>query len=86
MHLFELDGFTIPAFPPVIMPVKLEPQILEPLDPLLAQLALPVPFPLITDPFAELRAPRARQGYVTVAVIGPELWQFFELICPTSGM
>ena len=34
--LSELEEFTIPAFPTIIVPVKLEPQILEPLDPSLA--------------------------------------------------
>ena len=37
VNLSELEQLTIPALPPVIVPVKLETQILEPLDPLLAQ-------------------------------------------------
>jgi hypothetical protein len=57
--LFELDEFTIPTLPSIIVPVKLEPQILEPLDPSLAKQALPVTFSLVTDPFAEFRVPRA---------------------------
>ena len=52
VSLSELDVFAITALPSVIVPVKLESQIPEPLDPLLVQQALPVPFPLVTDPFA----------------------------------
>jgi hypothetical protein len=55
--LFELEQFAIPALPSTIVPIKLEPQLLEALDPLLAQQTLPVAFPLITDPFAEFRVP-----------------------------
>ena len=86
VFLFELDEFTIPALPTIIVPVKLEPQILEPLDPLLAQQTLPVPFPLVADPFAKFRVPRAGRGNIAVAVIGPELGQLVELVCPASGM
>ena len=86
VFLFELDEFTIPAFPSIIVPVKLEPQILEPLDPLLAQQTLPVSFPLIADPFAEFRVPRAGRGNISMAVIGLELGQFVVLVCPASGM
>jgi hypothetical protein len=84
--LFELEKFTIPALPPIIVPVKLEAQILEPLDPLCAQQTLPVTFPLVTDPFAQFRVPCAGRGYVTVAIIGPELGQLVELVCPVSVM
>jgi hypothetical protein len=84
--LIELDEFTIPALPTIIVPIKLETQLLEPLDPLIAQQTLPVPFPLITNPFAEFWVPRAGRGNVAVAVVGPELSQLVELVCPASGM
>ena len=37
VNLFELDELAVPALPAIIVPVKLESQILEPLAPLLAQ-------------------------------------------------
>jgi hypothetical protein len=70
----------------IIVPVKLEPQILEPLDPSLAKQALPVAFSLVTDPFAEFRVPRAGRGNIAVAIIGPKLGQLVELVCPTFGL
>ena len=84
--LFELDEFTIPTLPSIIVPVKLEPQLLEPLDPSLAKQALPVTFSLVTDPFAEFRVPRAGRGNIAVAIIGPKLCQLVELVCPTFGL
>ena len=86
VFLFELDEFTIPALPSVIVSIKLETQLLEPMDPLLVQKVLPVPFSLVTDPFAKFRVPRAGRGNIAVAVIGPELGQLVELVCPSFGM
>jgi len=86
VFLFELDEFTVPTLPPIIVVVKLETQILEPLEPLVAQQTLPVSFPLVTDPFAEFWVPRAGRGNVAVAVIGPEPGQLVELVCPASGL
>jgi len=45
-----------------------------------------VPFSLVADPFAEFRVPCAGGSDVAVAVIGPELGQLVELVCPTSGI
>jgi hypothetical protein len=86
MNLSVLDKLTIKVLPTIIMPVKLEAQILELLDPLLAQQTLPVSFPLIADPFAKFRGPRAGRGNIAVAVIGSELGQLVELVCPALGM
>jgi hypothetical protein len=57
VSLSVFDKFAIPALPPVIVTVKLEAQFLEPLDLLIAQQTFPIPFPLITNPFAELWVP-----------------------------
>ena len=61
-------------------------KINKPLDPHLAQKALPVAFPLVTDPLAKFRVPSAGGGNFAVAVIGPELGQLVELVCPAFGM
>ena len=68
------------------MPIKLEPQILEPLDPSLAQQALPVPFSLVADPFAKFWVACTGRGNIAVAVICPELGQLVELVCPALGL
>jgi hypothetical protein len=86
VNLLELDEFTIPALPAVVVPIKLESQILKPLDPALAQQSFPVPLSLVADPFAKFWVPRAGRGNIAVAIISPELGQFFELVCPASGM
>jgi len=86
MCLFELNEFAITALPPIIVSIKLETQILEPLDSFFAQQTFPMTFPLVADPFAKFWVPRAGRGYVTVAVISPELGQLVELACPASGM
>jgi hypothetical protein len=85
VKLFKLDEFTIPALPNVIVPIKLESQIFEPLGTLCAQQTLPVPFPLVTDPLAQLRVPCAGRGNVTMAVVRFEIGQIVELVSPASG-
>jgi hypothetical protein len=79
-HSFVLQQFL------TFVPVKVGPQLLKPLDFLLAQQTLPESLPMVADPFAKFRDPRAGLGYVAMAVIGPDLGQLVEMVCPASGL